>query len=150
MPLSCGMARLLTMLELLDRLSAGNYRKLNPATPATEALPEPDERLNRVLALIHKRLDRNLPIPLTEAAATACLTPPAFSKYFRQATRKRFIDYVIGLKLNRAALQLSRTDGAILDIALNSGFSNLSNFNRHFLAAMGMTPRDYRARYRLR
>ena len=123
------------------------HHYLNPAPP-TEAAPPPDERLNRVLGFIHRRLDRGMPVTLAETAAVACMTPPAFSSYFRKATRRRFIEYILGLKLNRAAQLLIRTDRSVLDIAQESGFPNLSNFNRRFLADKGVSPRDYRRRHR--
>ena len=39
-------------------------------------------------------------------------------------------------------------DRSVLDIAQESGFPNLSNFNRRFLADKGVSPRDYRRRHR--
>ncbi len=143
-----GLARLLTFLELLELLAASPRRKLNPG-PAVAEGQEPDARLNRILGYIHRRLESGHEVTLGEAAATACLTAPAFSSYFRRATRKRFIDYVTEFKLNRAALLLVRSDRAVVDIALASGFGNLSNFNRRFLASKGMTPREYRRRFRI-
>ena len=142
-----GLPKLLKLLEILDAIARLPLRSLNPAPP-TEAAPPPDERLNRVLGFIHRRLDRGMPVMLAETAAVACMTPPAFSSYFRKATRRRFIEYILGLKLNRAAQLLIRTDRSVLDIAQESGFPNLSNFNRRFLVDKGVSPRDYRRRHR--
>ncbi len=142
-----GLPRMLKLLEILDRIGGLPLRQLNPS-PFSAVLP-PDERLNRVLAHIHRRLDRGLPVTLTETAAVACMTPPAFSSYFRKATGRRFIDYLLGQKLNRAAQLLIRTDRSVLDIAQESGFRNLSNFNRRFRAVKGISPRGYRSRYRI-
>lgn len=141
-----GARRLLTLLELLELLSRLPRRPLSGTVIEPEAAP--DERLNRVLQLIHRRLAQGRPIPLAEAAAEACLTPTAFSRYFRRATRKRFIDYVTELKLSRAAGELARSDRPIVEIAFESGFSNLSNFNRQFQNSRKMTPRAYRNSFR--
>ena len=40
---------------------------------------------------------------------------------------------------------LRRTDDTILSIAGQTGFENLSHFNRQFKRRYGMTPREYRA-----
>ena len=141
-----GAKRLLTLLELLDQLSHLPRRQLSGS--AIEPETAPDERLNRVLRFIHRRLNQGRPVPLAEAAAEACLTPSAFSRYFRHATRKRFIDYVTELKLSRAAGELVRTERPIVEIAYESGYSNLSNFNRQFQNSRGMTPRAYRNSFR--
>ena len=141
-----GARRLLALLELLELLSRLPRRTLSGSAIRPEAAP--DERLNRVLRLIHRRLALGRPIPLAEAAAEACLTPTAFSRYFRRATRKRFIDYVTELKLSRAAGELARSDRPIVEIAFESGFYNLSNFNRQFQNSRKMTPRAYRNSFR--
>ena len=142
-----GLARLTGFLELLRILSEAPARRLNPFALSGDA-PMPDERLNRVLRRIHRNLETHRPVTLAAAAEAACMTPPAFSKYFRLATRKRFIDYVTALKLNRAALQLVHGSRPVVEIAFDSGFANLSNFNRQFLRVKGMTPRAYRMRFR--
>ena len=141
-----GARRLLTLLELLERLSRLPRRPLSGT--ATEREAAPDDRLNRVLQLTPRRPARGRPIPLAEAAAEACLTPTAFSRYFRRATRKRFNDYVTELKHSRAAGELARSDRPIVEIAFESGFSNLSNFNRQFQNSRKMTPRAYRNSFR--
>jgi len=143
-----GWERYLVFLGLLCRLAESPRRKLTAAAHQSAAPVTPDERLNRVLRFIHRKLESGQPIPLEEAAAQACLTPQAFSHYFRQATRKRFVEYVTELKLSRAAQLLANTDRAINTIALEAGFTNLSNFNRHFLRHRKSTPRAYRERLR--
>jgi AraC family transcriptional regulator len=48
--------------------------------------------------------------------------------------------------LREAAIRLVSADShaRILDIALDSGFGDVSNFNRAFRAEFGATPRVYR------
>lgn len=141
-----GWKRFLAFTELLCRLAEEPRRQLSHC--AGSAAATPDERLNKVLQFIHRRLEQKRPVTLEEAAACACLTPSAFSRYFRAATRKRFVEYVTELKLSRAAQLLANTDRPIMEIALESGFVNLSNFNRHFLRCRNATPRDYRRLFR--
>lgn len=50
------------------------------------------------------------------------------------------------LRLAHARRLLERSDKAISDICYEVGFSNLSNFNRHFLNDAGETPRQFRQR----
>ena len=53
-------------------------------------------------------------------------------------------DYLGRLRIGRACMLLVETDRPISVIASETGFSNLSNFNRRFLEARGMTPREFR------
>ncbi|WP_277527423.1 helix-turn-helix domain-containing protein [Arthrobacter sp. ES3-54] len=50
------------------------------------------------------------------------------------------------LRLAHARRLLERSDKSISDICYEVGFTNLSNFNRHFRNDAGETPRDYRQR----
>lgn len=59
---------------------------------------------------------------------------------------QNFSDLTRKLRLAHARRLLERSDKAISDICYEVGFSNLSNFNRHFLNDAGETPRNYRQR----
>lgn len=85
-------------------------------------------------------------IRMSEAAALVGMTEPTFSKYFKRATGQNFSDLVRKLRLAHARRLLERSDMAISTICYEVGFSNLSNFNRHFLNETGTTPREYRSR----
>jgi AraC-like DNA-binding protein len=85
-------------------------------------------------------------IKMSEAAALVGMAEPTFSKYFKRATGQNFSDLVRKLRLAHARRLLESSDKAISDICYEVGFSNLSNFNRHFLNDTGETPRNYRQR----
>jgi AraC family transcriptional regulator len=48
------------------------------------------------------------------------------------------------MRLRDAASRLLERDMNILDVALDSGFADLSNFNRAFRLEFGTTPSGYR------
>jgi AraC-like DNA-binding protein len=85
-------------------------------------------------------------VKMSEAAALVGMSEPTFSKYFKRATGQNFSDLVRKLRLAHARRLLEGSDKAISDICYEVGFSNLSNFNRHFLNDAGETPRGYRQR----
>jgi len=53
-----------------------------------------------------------------------------------------------GARLREAAVRLVAEPGTVLDIALDCGFGDVSNFNRAFRTEFGMSPRAYRAHMR--
>ena len=56
------------------------------------------------------------------------------------------VQYVNRLRINLACQLLMSDDGmSITEICFASGFNNLSNFNRQFLAQKGMPPSRFRA-----
>ena len=83
---------------------------------------------------------------VARAAALVGMAEPTFSKYFKRATGQNFSDLVRKLRLAHARRLLELSDKPISDICYEVGFSNLSNFNRHFLNDAGETPRQYRQR----
>jgi len=50
-------------------------------------------------------------------------------------------------RLREAALRLASESDKILDVALDSGFGDVSNFNRAFRSEFGMSPRAFRAQH---
>lgn len=84
-------------------------------------------------------------VRMAEAARLVGMTEPTFSRYFRRATGQNFSDMVRKLRLAHACRLLEQTDESVSAICFGVGFSNLSNFNRHFLSEMAMTPKKYRS-----
>jgi AraC-like DNA-binding protein len=83
-------------------------------------------------------------VRMSEAAALVGMAEPTFSKYFKRATGQNFSDLVRKLRLAQARRLLETTDTPVSTICHRVGFTNLSNFNRHFLNDTGTTPSAYR------
>ena len=106
----------------------------------------------RVTNLISRVLNDRVTgrITLAEAAAAAHLSIPAFSRFFRRKTGRTLVAYLNELRTGLACRELIETDRSISDIAFDSGFNNLSNFNRRFRALKGLNPRDFRGQFQSR
>ncbi|MFA5206749.1 MAG: AraC family transcriptional regulator [Lentisphaeria bacterium] len=135
--------RIVHLLELLSLLAKAKGAKALSLRKSGDFKHRDTSRVERVLDWLHRNFTAD--IGLEEAAAVARLSPESFSRFFRTATRRRFIDYLGELRIGQACRMLSETDGSISRIAIDSGFRNLSNFNRQFRRLHGMTPKAYRA-----
>jgi len=51
---------------------------------------------------------------------------------------------VPGLRIQKSCRLLLQTRMSVADICFEVGYCNLSNFNRHFLSEMQVTPTQYR------
>lgn len=67
-----------------------------------------------------------------------------FRRIFKRSLGCLPLEYVNNIRLKAAAVMLVSTDNSILDIALNSGFPTLSNFNRQFKSKFKCSPSHYR------
>jgi len=136
-----GAGRLAAWLELLDRLAVlPGQRVLNPAPFTGETM---DPRLQTVLAWVETHAG-DADLTQGRAAAQVHQSPQAFSRFFHQATGRVFQRYVSEVRVARACGDLLNSEAGISQIAFQSGFNNLANFNRRFREITGCTPREYR------
>jgi AraC-like DNA-binding protein len=77
-------------------------------------------------------------------ARQAGLSPYHFLRTFQGITGVTPHQYLLRMRLRRAAVRIASERAKILDIALDCGFGDVSNFNRAFRAEFGVSPRIYR------
>ncbi|MFM0665333.1 helix-turn-helix transcriptional regulator [Paraburkholderia sediminicola] len=90
------------------------------------------------------------PHTLTSLAAAAGLSEFYFLRTFQRVTGVTPHQYVLRARLRAAALRLQDDSAKVVDIALDCGFNDLSNFNHAFRAEFASSPRVWRARGRVR
>ena len=83
-------------------------------------------------------------IPLGVLAREAHMSVNYFSSLFSQTMGSTVSEYLSHIRLKNACTLLLTTQNSILSIALESGFENISYFNRVFRKAFGMSPGAYR------
>lgn len=66
-----------------------------------------------------------------------------FCRIFKETTGQTYNDFLASLKINNAKIMLLSSDMQICDIALNCGFSSISNFNRVFKEKNGVSPTQF-------
>lgn len=134
-------------LTLLYKLSVSENAKVLAST--SFAPSETSEELDRVMKVKQYVFDHfTEDLSLTFFADMVCMTPSAFSRFFKTQTGRTLSDYIIDIRLGNAARMLVDTPKSVSDICFECGFNNQSNFNRIFKAKRGMTPRDFRAMFR--
>ena len=104
---------------------------------------ESDSR--RVLKYIAKNyMDE---IRLNTLADIAGMSPSAFSRFFKLHTGRNLSEYIIEMRLGYASRMLVDTAKSVAEISFQSGFNNLSNFNRIFKKKKGCSPSEFRENY---
>lgn len=58
------------------------------------------------------------------------------------------MQYVKNIRIGIAAKMLAKTDKQITQIAYESGYNNLANFNHYFKMIMEQTPTEYRKSFK--
>lgn len=87
-------------------------------------------------------------IRLEDLLRVTGMSRPTFARQFKAHTGSSFSSFLNQLRMEAACKDLRESEQSILDIALASGFTQLSFFNRLFRSRMKETPRQYRIKFR--
>lgn len=131
--------------EVLSMEIAATALQLANATghEATSPTSEAIARVTRIVRAMERHPEAAA-LPLPTLAVDARLSPFHFLRTFTRVTGVTPHQFALRTRLRHAALRLATSDARVLDVALDSGFGDLSNFNRTFRAEFGMTPKAYR------
>jgi AraC-like DNA-binding protein len=129
--------------ELGIQLAASARRLANDAPQdLRDPLPSVVARVTRAVRMIEENHESELTI--RRLAREARLSPYYFLRSFQQLTRVTPHQYLLRVRLREAATRLVTERAKVLDIALDCGFGDASNFNRAFRREFGMGPQWFR------
>lgn len=141
-----GFDQFLEILSILNELATtDDYNYL-----ATVNRPEPlsdneNHKVNEVINYIFTNFKKN--IKLEDAANIANYSQAAFCHFFKQHTRKTFIQFLIEVRVSKACKMLQKDQLNVSQICYECGFNNVSNFNRQFKKVTGLSPTAYVKKY---
>lgn len=85
-------------------------------------------------------------ISLEQIANIADLSPTSFCRYFKNITKKTFVEVLIEFRLQYACQLLHKTDLTIQQVAFESGFGDVPYFNKLFRKHKHLTPKEWRSK----
>lgn len=133
--------RLILFLELLNLFAQSkNLKPLSIAPQNTRTLEE-DKRMNDVLQFTFRQSHRK--IKIDEVASIANLSSEAFCRYFKVRTRKTYTNFLNEVRISQACKMLIEGEPNIQSVCYETGFQNLSHFNRQFKKVTSKTPSKY-------
>ena len=134
-------------MEILYLLSKEeDYQLLSSTSFANTVATAESRRIHKVEEYIKEHYRRD--VRLEDLAVLVCMTPSAFSRFFKLRTGRTVSDYIIDVRLGHAARLLAGSMSSVLEICFECGFNNVSNFNRIFKRKKGCSPSAFREYYR--
>lgn len=100
------------------------------------------DRISLVKRYVEKNYMKEIAIPAV--SRKFYLSPNHFCRFFREQTGVSFIEYLNLFRISKAEELLRSSPLNIIEIAFNTGFGSISQFNRVFRNVKGMTPRQFR------
>lgn len=90
----------------------------------------------------------NQPLTVEQLAINAGFSKSRFMSIFKEYTNTTCKKYINQYRLDSALQLLKNTDNTVLNIAIASGYNNISLFNREFKKLYNVTPLEYRKKHR--
>jgi AraC-like DNA-binding protein len=147
--LGSGFERTVLLLQILNVLATHKEFELLASEGFVNSFKKnQNESLDRTYEYVFENFAK--PITLNEVAEIANMNPSSFSRFFKRINRKTFSKYLNEVRIGYACKQLIENKNTITDICYESGYNNVSNFNRQFRNIVKMSPSAYLAQQKLK
>lgn len=147
MPYLKGFNRMLHFLKMMDIIGKSESHIY---LASKEYLKTRFTTGNKRIATIHEYLMNNYreEIDLERLAGMVNMAEGSLCRFFKQNMGLTIFEYLNKIKVEFACKLLMDPSLSILEVCLDSGFNNLSHFNKQFKKTTGMTPKEYRKRFK--
>ncbi|MCO5241091.1 MAG: AraC family transcriptional regulator [Chitinophagaceae bacterium] len=142
-----GMDRLLLFLKTLEIIAhTKDYELLSSAGYTSTVNTSDTERINVVMNYIMQHYADD--IKVEEIASLSNLTVSSFCRYFKSRTQKTFSEFLNEVRILNACKLLVKKEMTITQICYETGYNNISHFNRQFKLITGLTAKEYAKKYK--
>lgn len=143
---SSGVNRLILFLKTLDAIAhTEEYELLSRPNYANSINRTDSERLEKITNYTMKNYAKE--IEIEEIAALANLTTPSFCRFFKSKTNKTYTQFLNEIRILNARRLLINTNMNIKEICYETGYNNISHFNRQFKLLTGTSAKEYLKEY---
>lgn len=145
---SKGINALVLLFEILEILQQTTDAKsiLQHEYQQHSAIIDTSTRIRTAIDYINTHYQNH--IALQEIADKCHFSPNAFCRWFKQNMGLTFVDYLNKVRLTNVCQLLISTDFPVGQIALQTGFENISTLNRLFQQKLNTSPSAYRLKNR--
>jgi AraC-like DNA-binding protein len=147
MPYLKGFERMLHFFKMMDIIGKSDS---NIPLASKEYLLGRFKTGNKRIATIHEYLMSNYreEIDLKRLAEIVNMAEGSLCRFFKMNMGMTVFEYLNQIKTEFACKLLMDNDLSILEVCLDSGFNNLSHFNKQFRKSTGVQPSEYRKRFK--
>lgn len=137
--------QLITLLQVFHLLANSNeIEMLNTRPIASASVLKEQQRLQKVYHFIEANYQNEIDV---NAVAKLCnLTTAAFCRYFKKSTHYTFTDFLNQFRVNQSKKILLQ-DKNVTEACYESGFANISYFNKTFKKVTGENPSAFKKKH---
>jgi AraC-like DNA-binding protein len=137
-------SQLLSLIDLIARLEKSPKTGIsNSSNRSLHFIEKEQKKIDRVKNYLHDNFQQQ--INLNDMSNEMHMSPTYFCRWFKRAIGHTFITYLNKLRIEQACRWLTSTDWDVSEIAYQTGFQNVTHFNRVFKKEKSKSPLAYRA-----
>ena len=145
LPLLPHFQQLMELLQIFQTLATSKeYCLLNSRPIANASLLKEQQRMHKIYHFIEVNYQKD--IDVNKVAELTHLTTAAFCRYFKKTTHLTFTDFLNQYRINQAKKLLLHNKN-VTEACYESGFENLSHFNKTFKKIAGENPSHFKKRH---
>lgn len=135
-----------TIMSLDDLLSLKNWFKEKIGTASHNVSSKASEKSRNVIETAKEYIQNNYSrdISLDDVSRTVNISPYYFSKIFKEGTGEGFVEYLTGIRMEKAKELLTTTECSMKEICSMVGYADPNYFSRSFKKNVGVTPTEYK------
>ena len=143
MPYLKGFERMLHFFKIMDIIGRSDS---NIQLASNDYLKTRFKTGSKRIAAIHEYLMNNYmdEVNLDKISSLVNMAKGSLCRFFKENVGLTIFEYLNKIKVEFACKLLMNQDLAMVDVCFDSGFNNLSHFNKQFRKITGLTPTDYR------
>jgi AraC-like DNA-binding protein len=137
--------QLISLLQVFNLLANSSEVEMLKARPiASVSVLKEQQRLQKVYHFIEVNYQNNINV---NVVAKLCnLTTAAFCRYFKKSTHYTFTDFLNQFRINQSKKLLLQGRN-VTEACYESGFANISYFNKMFKKLTGENPSAFKKKY---
>lgn len=138
--------RITLLLEMLYDIASSRDYKLLASPGFTKSYDVSNtDKINLIYDYTFNKFQEK--ISIRDVSSAASISQHSFCRYFKKRTLKTYWQFLLEVRIGYACKLLIENNMSVAQICYESGFNNLSNFNRYFKSLVKKTPLQYIKEY---
>ncbi len=143
---SKGIERVNLLFSILEMIATSSNQEYLSSQSFIDSIDEGEDlRMNAIYKYVMAHFKE--PISIEKLASEINMTKTSFCRFFKKRANKSFVQYVNGVRIGYACKLLYTESYNISEVAYESGFENISNFNKQFMKIKKKTPSQVLAEF---
>ena len=142
LPETTGIERINMLFSILNVIvTCSNVELLSSAGFFSSINERQHHRMNQIYKYVIENFKN--PVSVDHIAKELNMTGSSFCRFFKKRAAKSFIQYINEIRVGYACKLLLEENYSVSEIAYESGFENISHFNKQFKKIKNVTPTQF-------